>query len=495
MITAKFFTLETSNLKHKSINGVAWNFVGKISTHIVTFIVSIFLARLLSREDFGMVAMAMFFISVTQAFMDFGLTTALIQKKNPTEIQINTVFYLNMMLAVMLMLILIACSNLIGKFYDNAEVASIAKFISYLFVIYAINGVQRAMLTKELKIKTLTIANLIGACVQGVSGIFMAFKGYGVWSLVYSNFFGSIITSIFLWYNSEWRPKLMFKLSEIKELFNFGYKMFFVKILDSFYVKLDELIIGKIFAADALGSYHRAKSFNNMVVSYTSDSLSGVFLPVISHLQDDVAQVKRVVEKSLEVVAFLVFGITALLYLNAESLIILLFGEKWLDSVGFFKVLAFVAYGFPVSVILVNVLIGLGKSGAFLGLDIIKKIIGLGGMAIGFLWGIYGFLWANVIITAIGVTINMWFVGRFINFSVFEQWKILFKYLYSALIISLLVLFINKYLPHNLFILLAVDTILFSVLYFLYNFIVKTNGFVYVKNIVTTKLNKNLLKK
>ena len=482
--------MNNSDLKNKSIDGVAWNVVGKISTHLVTFIVSIFLARLLTREDFGMVAMAMFFISVTQAFMDFGLTTALIQKKNPTEVQINTVFYINCVLAVVLTLLLIGCSGLIGKFYNNAEVASIAKFISYIFIIYALNGVQRAILTKELQIKTLTILNLCGAFVQGVSGIYLAFNGYGVWSLVYSNFLGSVVTSILLWIQSTWRPKLMFKLSEIKDLFNFGYKMFFVRILDSIYVKLDELIIGKIFAADVLGSYNRAKTFNNMIVSYTSDSLSGVFLPVISHLQDDIAQVKKVVKKSLEAVALLVFGVTALLYLNAESLIVLLFGEKWLVSVGYFQVLAFVAYGFPVSVILVNALLGLGKSGTFLKLDIIKKVIGLSGMAVGFVWGIYGFLWANVLVTVICVTINMWFVGRLIDFSVSEQWKILLKYLFPALIIASLVWFLNRYLPHNLWLLLVIDTILFSTLYFLFNFWAKTNGFLYLKDIVYKKLRK-----
>ena len=482
--------METSDLKNKSINGVAWNFVGKISTHVVTIIVSAVLARLLSRADYGMVGMAIVFISVTQAFLDFGLTTALIQKKNPTEVQINTVFYINCVLAVVLMLLLIGCSGLIGKFYNNSEVASIAKFISYIFLIYAINGVQRAMLTKELKLKTLTISNLSGAFVKGVSGIYFAFNGYGVWSLVYSEFLGNIITSILLWLQSSWRPKLMFKLSEIKELFDFGYKMFFVKILDSIYGKLDELIIGKIFAADILGGYGQAKRFNNTIVLYTSESLNGVFFPVISHLQDNIAQVKKVVQKSLDTIAFLVFGITALLYLNAESLIVLLYSQKWLVSVGYFKVLAFVAYGFPVSVILVNVLMGLGKSGSFLKLEAIKKIIGLSGMAIGFVWGIYGFLWANVLVTTIGVTINMWFVSRLINFPVFDQWKILLKYLFPAIIIAFAVWFLNRYLPHNLWLLLFVDTILFSVLYLAFNIAFKTNGFVYVKDIFMSKILK-----
>ena len=471
---------------------MAWNFAGRISTHVVAFVVTIFLARLLSPEEFGVVAMAMFFIAVTQAFMDFGLTSALVQKKNPTEIQINTVFYINLILATVLMVLLISFSGLIGTFYNNVEVASIARFVSYLFIIYALNGVQRAILQKELKIKTLTLINLSGAFVQGVSGIALALNDFGAWSLVYSTFLGSAATTVLLWYQSAWRPKLMFKLSEIKDLFNFGYKMFLVRVLDSIYVRLDLLIIGRMFTPDILGLYNKAKSFNSMIVAYTSDSLSGVFFPVISHLQDDIARVKKVVEKSLEAIAFLVFGLTALLYLNAESLIVILFGEKWLVSVGYFQIIAFVAYGFPVSVILVNTLIGLGHSGTFLKLDIIKKVIGLSGMAIGFVWGIYGFLWANVIVTIICVTLNMWFVGKFINFAVLEQWKILFKYLFPTLLIAFPIWLLNQYLPHNLWLLLVVNTILFAGLYFLFNFALKTNGFLYVKDIFLEKIWKKI---
>ena len=482
-----------SDLKSKSINGVAWNFIGKIATHVVTFIVSIFLARLLSLEDFGLVAMAMVFISIAQVFMDFGLTTALIQKKNPTEIQVNTIFYVNMILAVILMSLTMAGAGFIERFYNNPEVGSIARIVAFLFLIYGLNGVQRAILTKELKIKTLTLSNLSGAFVQGVSGILLALNDYGAWSLVYSNLLGSVTASIFLWFQSSWRPKFMFRLSEIKELFNFGYKMFFVRLLDTIYVKLDELIIGKMFSADTLGSYNRAKSFNHMIVSYTSDSLSGVFFPVISHLQDDIERVKNVVKKSLETVSFLVFGITGLLYLDAESLIVLLFSEKWEISVEYFKILAFAAYGFPVSVILVNVLMGLGHSGAFLKLDIWKKAVGLSGMAIGFLWGIYGYLWALVMVNIIAVTLNMWFVGRFIQLNLQTQWTILLKYAIQAFVCALIVWLLNQYLSHNLWLFLVVNTIVFSSLYFLTNLLLKTNGYLYVKELFVSKIYKRFL--
>ena len=479
--------METQELKSKSLSGVTWNIIGKLSTQIVTFIVSIFLARLLSRSDFGLVAMAMVFISVSQAFMDFGLTTALIQKKNPSDIQINTIFYINLILAIVLTILIASCSGLIGQFYKNDEVGKILRIISFLFIVYAASGVQRAILTKHLKIKTLTISNLVGAFVQGVFGIWLAFNGYGAWSLVYSSISGSLFTCLMLWILSSWRPKWMFKLSEIKELFNFGYKLFLSKLLDSVYVKLDELIIGRLFNSDTLGAYSRSKSFNHMIVSYTSDSLSNVFFPVISHIQNDVEQIKRIVIKSLEIISFLVFPLIMLLYFDAESLIVILFGEKWLVSVDYFKVLAFMAYGFPVSAILVNILLGIGHSGKFLKLEIWKKVIGLSGMFIGFLWGIYGYLWASVVTTAIGVTFNMFFVSKVIPLTVIEQWKILIKYALISLVCAIPVWLLNQVLPHNLWLILIIDTLLFSILYITVNLSIKTNGFALLKNIIISK--------
>ena len=479
--------LNNSELKNKSFLGVTWNIIGKLSTQIVTFIVSIFLARLLSLSDFGLVAMAMVFISVSQAFMDFGLTTALIQKKSPSVVQINTTFYINLILAVVLTVLMISCSGLIGCFYKNDEIGEIIRVVSLLFIVYAATGVQRAMLTKQLKIKTLTISNLVGAFVQGALGIWLAFNDYGAWSLVYSNIAGSLVTCVMLWLQSSWRPRLMFQLSEIKELFNFGYKLFFSKLLDSIYVKLDELIIGRLFNSDTLGAYSRSKSFNHMIVSYTSDSLGGVFFPVISHIQNDVEQIKRVVVKSLETISFLVFLLIALLYLDAESLIVILFGEKWLVSVEYFKILAFMAYGFPVSAILVNTLLGMGHSGKFLKLEIWKKVIGLSGMFVGFLWGIYGYLWATVVTTAIGVTFNMFFVSKVIPLKISEQWKILIKYALISLGCVIPVWLLNQVLPHNLWLILIVDTLLFSVLYIIVNLSIKTNGFLLLKNIIISK--------
>ena len=432
--------------------------------------------------------MAMVFVSFTQTFMDFGLTSAVIQKKDPTETQLSTVFYISVILGTFLMLLMIIFAPTIGRFYNNPEVGRIARFVSYSYIILALSGLQRALMQKRLEIKTLAVINIVTAVVQGASGIILAFSGFGAWSIVYSAFLGSATATVILWVKSPWRPKLLFNLSEIKDMFFFGFKMFLAGWLNAIYVKIDEMLIGKIFNKTTLGYYYQSKSLNNLIVAYSSEGLSTIFFPVMSHLQDDFEKANRVITKSLEMVCFLVFALTGILYLVAEPLIVLIYTTKWQQSVEYFQILAFIAYAYPVSIILVNVLSGMGEAGKFLKLEILKKVIGLSGMGIGFIWGINGFLWALVVTGTIGVILNMWYVQKVTGLSLKTSIFTVIKYAIPAFVCAFAVWFLNRYLPHNLWILLFVNTILFATLYILFNFTAKTNGYLYVKDILYSKV-------
>lgn len=482
----------SDSLKNKGISGVKWNFLGKFSTHFFAFIVTLFLARILTPEDFGLVAMANVFIALTQSFIDFGMASGLVQKKDVTEVQYSTVFFINLLIAILLMLLMILSAELIAKYYNEPKIAPIARFVSYSFVISAFNGVQKAQLIKKMEFKTINVANLIGAVGQGVIGILLAFKGYGVWSIVYSVFIGNILTTIYIWKVSSWRPKWHFNLKKIKSLFDFGYKLFLSSLLNVMYEKLDELIIGRIFNSTTLGYYYRSKSFNRLISSYTSDTLNSVFFSSVSQLQDNLQRVRNLVIDSLEGISFLVFAMVGLMYVNSESLIILTFGKQWYESVNFFKILAFSSYAFPISVILVNVLSGLGYSGKFLKLEIIKKIVGLSAMAIGFWFGIEGYLWALVVASTIGLVINMWYVQQVAELKLKHQVQIVLKYLWIAIVGVLFASLLDKYLDSNLWVYLIINTTVFLIIYLPINFLSKNKGMDMITQIIKKKIfNKN----
>jgi O-antigen/teichoic acid export membrane protein len=478
--------------KEKINSAIFWNLSGTIIRQASTFVISIFLARLLSPGDFGLVGMATVFVSLTQSFSDFGMTSGLIQKNNPTEVQYSTVFYINLGISIILMVVLILTSEVIAKYYNNPEVGKIARFVSYSFVINALNGIQIAQLTKALANKIKTVATVSSSVVSGLIGILLAFSGYGVWSLVYASLIGDIIYTGIIWQKSEWRPKVLFNFGQVKPLLNFGSKMFASGLLDNLYNKLDVLIIGKIFSPATLGFYFRAASLNQLIAKYTSGAMQGVFFPVISNLQNDREVQLKFIQKSLHLISFLTFLFMGILYLGSKEIVVLLFSEKWLVSVEYFKIMVFYGYAYPVSVILVNVLSGNGLSGRFLQLEIWKKATGLSALLIGFLFGVEGFLWGMAISTTMAVLQNMWFVQKIINFGFITQIKTVFQYAVFSILSVSVVIWIKSLLPDQLILNLFIGSVSFILIYLMVNFSLKTNGLRYLMDQLPYKFQFNI---
>ena len=478
------------DLKKKSSKALAWDLSGKFINQGVTFVISIFLARLLSPEDFGLLAMATVFIGLTSIFMDFGLSSALVQKKNTTDEQLSTVFYLNFAIGSVLMIIMYFCSGLVADYYNNTEIINIVKVLSLLFVISAINLVQMAQLIKSLNFKILTKANIISAAISGVIGIGMAFAGFGVWSLVAKTMIAGIIQVIVIWSYSSWRPQKYFNLRNIKGHWTYGYKLFLSGLINNIYSKVDVLVIGKLFTAADLGYYYRAKSFNQLIVKYSSDSLSRIFFPVFSEIQDDLERVRNIISKSLNILSFLIFGIMGVLYLCAEDLLVLLFGEKWIPAIAFFKILVFFAYAYPISSVLVTVISGLGNSAAFLKLEIIKKILLTIAIPIGFLFGIEGYLYAMIIVGFVGVSLNMWFVQKQIDYSIFKQYKDVFIYAIPFCFLTIAVHFLTHNIQYIRFLHLLCASISFLITYLVMNILMKTRGIKIFQELLIKLLEK-----
>ena len=226
------------NLKSKALRAFAWDYSGNFMHHGVSFVLSIFLARLLSPADFGLLAMAFVFISFSQAFMDFGLNSALVQKKNPTEEQYSTIFYIKVFLGCILTLLLISFSGLIGDFYDNPEIAKIGRVLSILFIINGISSVQSVQLKKKLDFRSLTKARIISTMISGIVGVTLALHGFGVWSLVARSILDALMQLALIWSFSSWRPKFIFNLKSIRGLWNYGYKMFLSGLLNTIYERI-----------------------------------------------------------------------------------------------------------------------------------------------------------------------------------------------------------------------------------------------------------------
>ena len=243
------------SLKQKAVSGLLWSFIDSSARLGIQFIIGIILARLLSPKEFGLVGMLTIFIAVSQSFIDSGFSQALIRKKDPSQEDYSTVFYFNMATAIICFFILFFCSGLISRFFKEPQLKPLVQVLGLSLVINAFAIIQQTILTRRIDFKLQTKISVISSILSGIVAVWMAFAGYGVWSLVIKTLTMYAITSILLWSWNRWRPVLVFSIHSFKELFSFGSNLLISGLIDTIFRNVYYLVIGKSFSAQELGYY------------------------------------------------------------------------------------------------------------------------------------------------------------------------------------------------------------------------------------------------
>jgi teichuronic acid exporter len=485
------------NLKAQGAKAFIWDFTGNIARQGMGFIMSIFLARILEPSDFGLIAMVMVIIGIAGVFTDIGLGGALIQRRRVRPIHYSSVFYFNVIVGLFFTVLTYFSASWISEFYNQEQLLPLVQVMSFLFIIGALSSVQSIRLRKELNYALLTKMGLISSLVSGVIGVSLAFWGAGVWSLVAQSLIGGIIYNILIWTRAKWVPDLAFSWKALTQLWGFGFRMFLVGLLDAVYTRLDYLIIGKLFSLAMLGFYQRAKSLEMMAIQYSSGSLTSVLFPVLSKVQNDLPRFQNIILKGLGMISFLTFLLFSSLYLIAEELIVILFSEKWLPSVEYFKILVFSGVAYPINALLVNVLSSRGNSKAFLRMAIYKKSVAFLNFGTFFLFGIEGFLYGLIVVYIINTSITIAMASRESSIAQWEFYKLIIVQVVMAALTLLITLFSVDFLPDSNIISLFIKLVLFSTVYIFFNWIFKILSFQYfleqflpvLKNI-TNKIRK-----
>ncbi len=472
------------NLKEKGITAFLWDFGGKFANLGVKFVISIFLTRLLDPEEFGLIAMVTVIVSLASVFSNVGLSASLIQRKRLLPVHYNSVFYFNFLVSVLLTVLLFLSAPLVATFYNRPELIAITQVLSVVFIINGATTIQITILKKLLKNEFLTKAQFISAIISGVTGILLAYMGYGVWALVVQSILSSLINSIMLWFFSGWRPQLNFSLKALRQLWGYGFNLFLSGLLNTFFTQLEVLFIGKLFTPALLGFYQRAKSLNQLVVTFSSGSLMSIFFPVLSSVQHDNKRYTNIVEKTYKLINWIIFLIIGLLFLTSRDIIVILFTEKWLPSLPIFRVLLLGAFIYPLSAVLVNVIAGKGNSKAFFRLEVIKKVFISFSFVAFFIWGLWGYLYTQLLMTLIGLYYNMVYAKREIEVSLFFFITPLIKnLLLTAIIVSSIFIFVKI---ENVYLHCFVVAVSFLIGYVLLSYFFKISGF----QLLTQELKK-----
>lgn len=446
----------SESLKNKIVKGTVWSSLDAFLGQGITFLVGLVLARLLSPEEYGLIAIITIFISVFNSIVDSGFSNALIRKQDATEVDYNTVFYTNLVISAVLSTALFFGAPLIADFFARPQLTPLTQAMSSIVVINAFSIVQNIRLTKNIDFKTKTKVSLIASIVSGVVGIAMAFGGFGVWSLVAQQISRQLLNSVFLWIFNKWLPRLIFSWKSFKEMFDFGWKLLVSGLINTLWTEIYQVVIGKFYQPQTLGQYTRAQQFSSIFSSNLTSIIQRVSYPVLSQLQDDKERLKsgykRIIKITMLVSFVLMLGLAAI----AKPMILVLIGDKWLPAVPFLQILCFNMMLYPLHSINLNMLQVQGRSDLCLKLEIVKKFIGLGPLCLGIFVNIYYMLIGSVFVGFFSYYLNARYLGPFLNYSIKEQVKDIMPGFSIALLMALPVYAIS-YLPLNPFVLLPIQ--------------------------------------
>ena len=421
-------------LKDKAISGVKWNAIGRFSTQGVNFVIGLILARLLTPSDYGVVGMVGIFFAIAQTFIDSGFGSALIRKNDCTDEDYSTAFYFNIIVGLVCCVLLSVLSPFIANFFDIPILKDLIKVMSLNMLISSFAIVHSTKLTHSVDFKSQSLVNLVTAIIAGVSGILMAYKGLGVWSLVLQNMVASVLRVVLLIAITKWLPSRVFSKESFKYLFSFGSKILTASLLHTIYANMTTMIIGKFYSAKDLGYYSRGESLATYPSTNITGILQSVTYPVLSKIQDDDEQLIRAYRKLISMTSMVIFFGMFLLAALAKPLIVTLLTDKWLDAVIYLQVFCF-AYMFDhICALNLNILYVKGYSNLVLRLEVIKKAISISMIIAAVPFGVLAICIARALYTQIAIVINTYYTGKLFGLGYVKQLKDFLKYFLFSLL-------------------------------------------------------------
>jgi len=447
--------MQNKIVKSKILSSLIWKFLERGGTQGIQFILQIFLARLLTPNDYGIIALITIFIALARVFVQSGFNTALIQGKDINEEDYSSVFYLSMFVATILYIILFLTAPIVADFYKVKDLILILRVLSLTLFIGAVTSIQNAIVARKMQFKKLFLSSLGAMAISGTIGIIMAYKGYGVWALVYQQLSNQLLITMILWMTVKWRPKLCFSFKRIKTLFSYGGKLLASSLLDTLYKNLRSLIIGKVYSPSILGYYNRGNQFPQIIVTNINGSITSVLLSAMSAEQEDRFRVKQLMRRAIVTSSFILFPIMMGLAIISKPLVMLLLTEKWLPCVPFIWVFCGSYSLWPIHTVNLQAINALGRSDIFLKLEIIKKILGVVILVISVKFGVYVIALGMLLSGIISTFINSYPNKKLLNYSYKEQMVDILPSLLISLIMGAIVYQISYFVRGDLFLIVA----------------------------------------
>ena len=413
--------MNDKNIKTRTVANFFWRFAERSGAQGVSFIVSMVLARILSPEDYGVIALVTVFTTILQVFVDSGLGNALIQKQDADDVDFSTVFFFNVTVCCILYAAVFIAAPLIARFYNNDSLTPVIRVLSLTLVISGVKNVQQAYVSRKLIFRKFFFATLGGTLGAAVLGIYMAMKGFGVWALVAQQIFNAAVDTLILWITVRWRPKRVFSFARLKELLGYGSRLLAASLINTVYNEVRQMIIGKVYSSSDLAYYNRGRQFPQFIVQNINSSIDSVLFPVMSGAQEDRTRVRQMAQKSIMTSSYIMWPLMAGLVVTGENLIRVLLTDKWLPALPFLYVFAFVSGMQPIHTSNLNAIKAVGRSDIFLKMEIVKKSIGIVMILVTMRISVLAIGIGNVIYTIIASIINAWPNKKLLGYTYPQQ--------------------------------------------------------------------------
>ena len=409
--------------RSKVFSNLIWRFFERGGSQLVSFAVSIVLARILDPEVYGIVSKVLVITAILLVFVDSGMANALIQKKDPDDLDFSSVFYFNICFCLLLYVALFFAAPWVAAIYREPDLVPIVRVLGLTLVFSGLKNVQQAYVSKTLQFKRFFFATLGGTLFSAVLGITMAKKGFGVWALVAQQLSNVAVNTAILWFTVHWRPKRVFSWKRLGGLLSYGWKLLVASLIDQVYIKIYPLVIGIRYSSEDIAFYEKGMNWPNLIVENINNSMDSVLLPVLSAEQDQRERVREMTRRAIKTGTYIIMPLMAGLAACATTLVRLLMTEKWLPSVPYLQIFCIIYAFFPLHTANLNAIKAVGRSDTFLVLEVIKRGLELVILLITMRYGVFPMVLGLLISELASQGINAWPNRKLLNYPYAAQLK------------------------------------------------------------------------
>jgi len=455
------------SINRKIIKGISWNVFERVSSIITSLLITFILVRLLSPDDFGMVAMVAVFSGLGSFFVDSGFKALIISEKEITQVQLSSIFWTTLGIAVFLFILFICCAELIVAFYNNPDLKEIVYVVSFLFILYALKLVPDSLYSKEMNFKILAKRNVVSNIIAGIIAIAMAYRGFGYWSLVFQRLINLFTANVLLWYQISWRPNFAYSISYIKTSIAFSSSIMINGIFGYIIENLDNILIGKYMGKTSLGIYSKSYSIINLPAVNIRSTVNRVLFPAMVKVQDVPEKVSKLLSTAMRYILIFSVPIMAIVALNAELFTLIIFGEKWIAQVPLVKMFAIGGIFYGINNLFFSLLVIKKETKKIFYSNLLRRGVVLFSLLSSFPFGLEAIAFGRVIAEIINLGICFYYIKDILGTGIGKQIQLISPYLITASIVALIqISFFQGSLSSILILDMVLKSIIFLFLYF-----------------------------